>query len=187
VLAVDFSLNWAPLFGALSAVVLALLLVVGHSSLRRMALLIAGASLLALLIELAAVAGVVGGRFAGSGIDTYHVSLAVLPVARALTSVLALAAWVLLLYAAAQAGNRSRLVVLTLVLTLLPALQLALTTLQDPLVVWLGHWAGTNIRLWQLSVSALRDLSAVAVLVCALLIPADRAQPTAAFAALENR
>jgi hypothetical protein len=167
--------TWSPLFGALSAVVLALLLVVGHPSLHRMTLSLAGASVLSLLVELALLFVLYGQSYPERDLTTYQAVGSVSRAVDSLTSLLALAAWVLLLYAASQAQQRGRLVALAVVLTLALGLQLSVTSPLIPLLGSLKSWASQHLQWGVVVIVALSQIAAVAALVGALVTPTQPA------------
>ena len=141
----DFLFVWSPLFSALGAVVLALLLVAGRADLRRAALLVAGGALLALLVAIVTIfttllvaLGTDGP--AHNGVQLIGSGAAVFQVADDVTTLLTFGAWSLLLYAAIRAGSRWRFVVLTLLFAVASALAIAVMTPQMPLMDGLRDW-----------------------------------------------
>ncbi len=136
--------QWTPVLSGFAAPLLAWLMAAGGTNPRRAALLVALAAVLALLVELA-LAFVIIQFLPFQRPPNYEIGpllVALANLAGALTTLLAVAAWTLLLVAAARAGDRRRLVVLAVVFGLVLALQAGL----DPrhmapplrgLVVWL--------------------------------------------------
>ena len=183
----DFVTEWAPLLGALGAVVLAVLVVVvGRQSLRRGALSLAIGAVVALIVELVAVFVLISlklgsqNQFNGNH-PAYLTVFAVYQVTDTIVGLLAIAAWALLLYAAAQSGRYARLIAFTLVLTLALVVQLSLTTPQVRLLAWLREWALYSQHptpQWAyVLVIGLEHVAAVAALACAFFLPVAPTTP----------
>jgi hypothetical protein len=177
---VDFVINWSPLLGALGAVALALLLVVGRSSLRRGALSLAVAAVVALLVELVAVFVALSMTLPGQSQfnpsnPVYLTALTIYRVSDTVVGLLAIAAWALLLSAAAQSGQRIRLFAFTLALTLALVVQLSLTNPQVRLLEWLREWAlfyqNPHPQWAETLLFGLEHVAAVVALACAFFLP----------------
>jgi hypothetical protein len=183
----DFVYGWSPVLGAVGAVAVALLLVVGRLSPRRAALSLAVAAVVALLVELAAVFVVptmqVGTLYqVDANNPLVLTSVAAYRVSDVFAGLLAIAAWALVLYAAAQAGLRARLVAFTLVLALVLVVQIALTTPQVPLLEGLQEWAfyrNPNFQWAYTLLAGLEHVAAVAALACAFFLPVAPTPPEA--------
>jgi hypothetical protein len=174
--------QWSPLFAGLAAPLLVWLVVANRLGLRRAALLVSLAAVIAALVELAAVYAflqflhqpqhqvVVTGNS-----DSYLVAVIVDRFGDAVASVLTVAAWTLLLIAAARAGNRGQLVLLTIVFTLGLALQNGFGTLPlspvIPPLVDLEHWFAQFGTIGESLVVLLVHVGALAALVCTLVTP----------------
>jgi hypothetical protein len=188
ILKVDFIQEWSPLLGALGAVAVALPLVVGRPNPRRAALSLAVAAVVALLVELVAIFTVLSiGLLHGPEViqknPLYLPAYAVYLVADIVVGLLAIAAWALVLYAAAQSGNRARIVAFTVMLTLALVVQIALTNSQIPLLAWLRDWAAVyhnpNPQWANTLVYGLAHVAAVAALACACFLPVAPTTPEA--------
>ena len=178
----DFLLVWSPLFSALGAVVLALLLVAGRADLRRAAFFVTGGALLALLVAIVTIfttllvaLGTDGP--AHNGLQLIGTGAAVFQVADDVTTLLTFGAWSLLLYAAIQAGSRWRFVVLTLLFTVASALGIAVLNPQIPLLNGLQDWlfaASAPYGHWGEAVLiGMGHLTTLAALAGVLLLPIE--------------
>jgi hypothetical protein len=182
---VDIAYRWSYVSVGLAAPLLTWLLVAGRQSLRRTARLLAGVGLLLLLVEVAALA-VAYAPLANphEAQQLYQQSVAFLAgftvanAAALVSTVLATATWVVLLVQAAQAGRRTRLVALMLVLggTLalgeLTIIELSTFPLfHDPVQQWLLQHLVADPLLVQLAIALLTHSTTVAAAVCAFLVP----------------
>jgi hypothetical protein len=170
-------LQWSPLLVGLAAPLLVGLLVAGRGDVRRTAVLVALAAAFTLLV--AAPLSVVDLQFLLHGppgnTPTLDVAVhAAHDLFAALTGVLALAAWTLLLAAAVIAGDRGRLIVLGAVFALVMVLQAALYYGVPVQVITLE----TTLRSTtggQLLYSLISHLASAAALVCTFLLPPEAA------------
>jgi hypothetical protein len=182
--------QWSPLFAGLAAPLLAWLVVANRSGLRRAALLVSLAAVLAVLVQLVGyyaflrfvepqrLLGFVEPQHQFVAADNYNGYLLALMadgLGDTLASVLTVAAWTLLLIAAARAGNRGQLVVLSIVFTLGLAVQSSFGTpfraSNVPPLDVLEHWLPQFGTIGESLVVLVVHVGALAALVCTLLTP----------------